>query len=327
MDDRRYRVRDFLDRDYPALARISNRIEPERRYSEAELRHWDSLLRAPPMVFHARVAEERATGAGVAFAYLTSDPDTQETSHLWVDVAVDPDHQGRGLGRYLADELEAEATRRGTTALYCSARVDRPRDLAFPGHRGFEERRRYWQSRLPLPAPGYDSIPRRAEALARAGVRFTTLREEGPERREVRERVFELFRTVLADEPRLGTYTPSTYEQFVAFNLDSPGLLPEAFFLAEKDGRYVGVSNLETLGDEPGVLHQVLTGTLREYRGLGIATELKRRTVEYGQDHGYRSIRTTNDSLNHPMWAINRKLGYRREVEGVQFEKALAPAR
>jgi mycothiol synthase len=99
----------------------------------------------------------------------------------------------------------------------------------------------------------------------------------------------------------------------------------EAFFLARKDDIYVGVSKLEPLPGEPKVLHQTFTGTLREFRGRGIATELKRRTVAYAQEHEFRAIRTSNDSLNYPMWAINAKLGYRRKVERVQFEKPVPP--
>ena len=265
--------------------------------------------------------EELSNRVAVGFGGVWTDLDVQDPSRLWVDVEVDPDHQGRGIGRALAEQAEREARGTGSVAVLAQARSDRPRDLEFLFRRGFEERRRNRQSRLELPAPGYPNFPRRADELARDGVEFTTLADEGPERIEVRRQVHTLMNAALEDEPRLGAYTPSTYEQFVEWNIDAPGFLPDAFFLARVGDRYVGISNLELLPAEPGVLHQVFTGTVPEFRGRGIASELKRLTVEYGQDHGFRSIRTSNDSLNHPMWAINEKLGYQREVPRVMGEK------
>jgi mycothiol synthase len=325
VDATRYRLREFLDRDFAVRVDVSRRLNPERKPTEEEFRHWDAILRTPPLVYRIFVVEERSTGTGVGFGELMTDHDAADPSFLVADVAVDPDHQHRGIGRYLADVLLAEARNHGTLGLWASARVDRPRDVAFAERQGFRERRRRWDSWLELPAPGYASIPDRTDALAREGIECTTLAEEGPDREDVRRRLLTLFNAALADEPRLGSYTPATYEQFVSLNLEGPRFLPEAFFLARQDDRYVGVSNLELLPGEPRVLYQSFTGTLREFRGRGIATELKRRTVAYAQERGFLSIRTSNDSLNHPMWAINVKLGYRRKVERAQFEKSLAP--
>lgn len=324
MDAARYRLREFLDRDFAVRVAVSHRLNPERKYAEEEFRHWDAVLRTPPMVYRAFVVEKQSTGTGVAFGDIASDPDVLDPSFLWLDVEVDPDHQHRGIGRYIGDVLLTEAHKLGARVLWAGARVDRPRDVAFAERRGFHEVRRRWDSWLELPAPGFASIPDRTEAFAREGIEFTTLAEEGPDQVDVRRRLLTLFNASLADEPRVGSYTPTSYEQFVAMNLAGPGFLPEAFLLARKDDRYVGVSNLELLPAEPGVLHQVFTGTLREFRGRGIATELKRRTVAYAQAHGYLSIRTSNDSLNQPMWAINRRLGYQRKVESVQFERSLS---
>jgi len=321
MDETRYRLRDFLDRDFAAQAEVSGRLYPERKLTAAEYRRSDADLRSTPMVHRTFVVEERSTGTAVAFGEVTTDPEERDSAFLWVGAVVDPDHQGRGVGRFLADHLEAEAEKLGTAGVRANARLDRPRDLDFLARRGYVERRRAWWSRLDLPASGISTLPHREDRWTRDGIEFTTLAREGPDRTEVRERVYRLFAAVAADEPRLGSYTPPTFEQFVTFNLDTPGFLPEAFFLARQGDRYIAVSNLELRPAQPGVLHQVLTGTLREFRGRGIATELKLRTVEYGQAHGFRSIQTSNDSLNHPMWAINEKLGFQREVPRVHAEK------
>jgi mycothiol synthase len=324
VDETRYRLREFVDQDFATQVEVSHRLNPERTYTEKEVRRWNAILRTPPMVYRMFVVEERSTGTAVGFGELATDHDSGDPSVLWADVEVDPDHQRRGIGRHLADALSTEARDRGARTLWAMTRVDRPRDIAFAERQGFHELRRRWDSWLDLPARGYASIPNRTDALARESIEFTTLAEEGPAREDVRRRLLPLFNEATADEPRVGSYTPATYEWFVSMNLEGPGFLPEAFFLARKDDRYVGVSNLEILHGEPGVLQQIFTGTLREFRGRGVATELKRRTVAYAQEHGFRAIRTSNDSLNHPMWAINAKLGYHRRVEHAHFGRSLA---
>jgi len=72
------------------------------------------------------------------------------------------------------------------------------------------------------------------------------------------------------------------------------------------------------------VLHQGLTGVLRDERGQGIARALKLRTIDYGRANGFREIRTLNDSLNGPMLAINVALGFVREPAWITFGKDLS---
>ena len=52
------------------------------------------------------------------------------------------------------------------------------------------------------------------------------------------------------------------------------------------------------------------TGVIPEYRGRGIATALKVKTILHAREVGVSEILTQNDSENEPMLAINRKLGY-----------------
>ncbi len=126
-----------------------------------------------------------------------------------------------------------------------------------------------------------------------------------------------------ADEPRLGVYTPISREQFVDSELHHPNLVPEAYFLAKREDRYVGHSYLRRVPGQPSALHQGFTGTRREVRGRGIATELKRRAVEYARASGVESIDTSNDSLNQAMLAINAKFGFERFDERVFGERTV----
>lgn len=114
----------------------------------------------------------------------------------------------------------------------------------------------------------------------------------------------------------------STFERFVQDTHDPRALL-DAFFLAKMGDLYVGVSVLKRSEADPHLLWQQLTAVLPEYRGQGIATALKLRTVEYARAHGYREFRTYNSSRNGPMLAINGKLGFVRQPAWIDFLRAV----
>ncbi|HLM70418.1 MAG TPA: GNAT family N-acetyltransferase, partial [Thermoplasmata archaeon] len=125
---------------------------------------------------------------------------------------------------------------------------------------------------------------------------------------------------------RVGPYTPISFEQFEGHQ-DRPGSMPEGFFLACDGESYVGMTDLEVSRARPDAWMVGFTGTRAAYRGRGIASEIKRRAVEFSREQGIRYLRTFNDSLNLRMWAINERLGFRRTVEWSQRERQLTPSR
>jgi mycothiol synthase len=324
MDTPRFRLRKFRPEDYPGEARLAAQVHPERPESVDELRHWDELLSKAPFVQVKVVAEHEGTGEMVGLGALNSSPWSYDPRSFWTGVLVDRDLRGRGIGRALAAALEEEASRRNAARLWTSVRADDSRSLEFMARRGCVERRRLWQSRLEVreAAP----LPDRSEALRREGIIMTTLAEEGLDNPEVRRRVHDLGVAAGADVPRLGSYSPPTLEQFQEWEFAAPGFLPDAYFLARRGEQYVGVSNLTQLSAEPRGLDQSFTGVRREWRGHGVAIALKRLGLEYARHHGYQFIQTTNDSLNAPMWAINERIGYRREIVWVQGERETTAA-
>ena len=136
MDEARYRFRKHLDVDYVAEVRVSHRLNPERRHTVDELRRWTTMLETPPFFFRRYVVEDLSSGVAVGFGGVYTDLDVQDPSRLWVDVVVDPDHQGRGIGRALAEKAEEEAWGAKAVAVLAQARSDRPRDMEFVTRRG-----------------------------------------------------------------------------------------------------------------------------------------------------------------------------------------------
>jgi mycothiol synthase len=323
MDDARYRIREFEEKDYPAEARLHNQINPDDPATAEEIRHWVESLAAPGLVRRQFVVEDHVSGAVVASGDLTQVPFNYHPRKFWISVRVDPDHRRRGIGQKLYNFAERAATEHGAIALWSSVRAEDPLSIRFLLRQGFVEQRRVWVSRLELARANLSALPDRSAAFAAEGIRFSTLALEGPDRPEVRERYYRVWDTSGQDVPIVGQHTSVPFEQFVRFEFESPYFRPEAVFLALHGDDYVGVTVNAVPPADPQTLRVGYTGVLRAYRGRGVATELKRRAIEYARAQGFRYMRTGNDSLNAPIWAINERLGFLRQRTWVNAEKTL----
>jgi RimJ/RimL family protein N-acetyltransferase len=324
MDPKSYLVRPFGEKDYEALSRLNSMKSPEFPSTPGEERFWDQALAAPHLLNEKWVVEERASGTVVAIATLNHSPFAYDPNKFWVGVIVDPGHRGRGIARALADLLESEAVAHHAACFWAVVRKDDARSLDFARKQGFEEVRTTWMSLLDVSEVAVPPPSERVAALDHEGIRITSLAEEGPARLEVRQRIYELLSEASRDVPRMGDYTPISFEQFQR-ELDGPGTIPEAYFLARYGEAYVGLTNLERDLSQEDSLIVGFTATRAAYRNRGIASELKRKTLEYAHQRGIRYLRTFNDSLNLPIWTINERMGFRRKVEWSDLERRFAP--
>ena len=324
MDESRYRIRPFCDDDYELASRIDSRLNPDFPVTAEEIRQWHRIFQEPNLVRLDFVVEDIPSGVGVALGTLNHDPESYDPHRFWCGIDVDPDHQHRGIGRALFEHLEGLARARSVETLWASVKSDDARSVRFFERTGFTERRRMWMSRLSLAMKGPDQPAERHEDRF-PGVTFTTLAEEGADRREVQERIYRLDLEASRDAPRMGSMTDMTFEQYAELAFRGPRYYPEAVFLGRVGNDYVSMTTLHHLPAEPDVLIVGFTGTRPSYRGRGLASELKRRAVEFARAQGYLYLRTFNDSENPKIWAINQRLGFQVQRVWVRGEKGFAP--
>lgn len=315
-------LRPFAAADYPAYVAIANESYPDYGWTLDEVRHVDADWR-PEGFFHRRVIAEE-NGVAIGYSDISHSRGQFVPANYNLELIVRPTARRRGLG--LALYRDAEAVLRGRTAHWARNAVKESlvESVAFARKIGAVELKRDWESRLDVasfdPAP-FVAAPERAAA---AGVRITTLADELKNDPDAVRKAYALHAEARLDVPGLDPATPSPYERFEQEVLRAPWSTPEAYFIAIRDGRYVGESSLAREGSDPTLIHQNLTGVLRAERGKGIAMALKLKTVEYARARGYKKIRTWNDSLNAPMLAINVALGFVREPAWIMFGKDLS---
>jgi len=316
-------LRRFREGDDDAIARIHTAVYPDSPSTAEEVRHWVSEMAPEGTVSEWFVAEDRQTGEVTGYAWYFHTVWSFHPHKYRLRAYVHPAWEHRSIGRLLMETVLASLRARGAQRVKAIAREDRPRGIAFLQRYGFAEQVRDFESRLPVAACDLSQFAGSADRPASAGIELTTLAAELARHPHCLPAVYQLHCALDISAPRDDPEpaTPPPYDRFMAFEIDHPTVLTDAFFLAKHKDFYIGESAMKRSESDSGVLHQQLTGVVPEYRGLGVATALKVKTIEYAQRRGFREIRTFNSSRNAPMLAVNTKLGFVRQPAWVKFLK------
>lgn len=318
------RLRAFTEADYPAWVAGSNLCYPDYPWSVEEARHDDDKWDHSRFFKKRIVAEE--DGRMVGAVELYHKPSRFHPDRYGFDVWVVPDRRGRGHGGALHDAAVAILRERSALAATAGVKESMTDSVEFTKKRGWVEIKRDWESRLVPAGFDFDRFAGAAERAASQGIRISTYADELARDPGAPHKAYELTDLLRRDVPSMDEPTDVTFEEWRKDWLDAPSFLPDAFYVAiDREGRWLGMSNLQKSIEDPSFIWQGLTGVRREVRGKGIATALKLETVRYAQRLGVDHIKTWNDQRNQPMLAINVAMGFARQPAWVGLELRLRP--
>jgi GNAT superfamily N-acetyltransferase len=287
-----------IERDAPALTALVREISPLAVVNVAAMIHRERSVpeRALARGWIAELDDEPAGRVGVWRNFFT------EGSHaVRVDVAVFERFRRRGVGTVLwerglayAQELEGEPL---VTSFHENAA-----GVAFATKLGFALARAETEAVLD-PRDVVEEPPRDVELVP--------VRDADP------RLVWQVDVESTLDMPQSEPVDDIPYEEWVEHVLENPLFTPDGSFVAMVDG-VAAACSLVTADVESSRAHNMFTGTLRAYRGRGLALVVKLASIRWAREHGITSMATHNDETNAPMLAVNRRLGYRpagRRVE------------
>ena len=269
------------DGDYEAWRQVRMAVVPgERCDTVAELRQQDS----PGRLLLLATVDGIVVGSGVADR-------SDAGSGGFVAPRVLPEHRRRGVGSAILQALAVHVTALGLPEM--RAMVDDSESLGFAEHFGFAEvDRQVEQVRVLGSEPPPTALPTDVEVIPldqQPGLWAACFDTFGAE----------VLADFALDEP-----LHITAEQWTGSWAGDP------MFLAVHHGEVIGCAGLFRDTDRPDRAENALTAVRRDWRGRGIASHLKRRTLWWAADHGLTEVYTWTQARNVPMLRLNEHLGY-----------------
>jgi GNAT superfamily N-acetyltransferase len=274
--------------DIAASVPLLNEVDRTRVSTVAGARH--RLLQAPP---EARRNWWAARDGKTLVGWSTAGVDHDTTARSgYLGVSVLESYRRRGIGTVLLERALAH--------LGDSRRIQASVTEA---GRGFAERHGFRHT-LTRRVSGVDPREVDTSELDSSEARIESLLAAGP------EQVFEVDAESVLDEPGDDVIDAVEYEQWLSDYWEHPDLDLELGTAAVVDGRAVAVAYVMVDRESRRALN-AYTGSLRAYRGRGLARLAKLGLMRRLAGLEIELVLTENDETNAPMLAINNRLGYR----------------
>lgn len=290
------------DKDYEQLGVLLSQMWPDTISAET-LQEWDEMDKND---LNRRMVLVDSADVVVGYSSVHQSQWSENGRfHLWVCVA--PTYRKNGLGAKLYDEAFQFVQGQSAALLDTEVREDNPESLQFAEKRSFVFDRHLFESTINLETFDRLKFKELWQVLDPSSMRISTLAMEGDDEESRRKLHAVNKATALADPASQGTFPD--FDSFDKMWNTASWFVPEGQFIAIDGDEYVGLSAVGYFKDSNS-MYNMMTGVDERYRGQKIAQVLKLHSIQFAKEFGADFIRTNNDSLNAPMLAINRKLGY-----------------
>ncbi|MFF1420419.1 GNAT family N-acetyltransferase [Streptomyces sp. NPDC058280] len=289
-------VRDFRTEDAGAVVGLRRACLPFHVITEEAIL-FEVATAHPAKKYRLLVAEEDGEIVGTAHVGIVYD--SSEPGQSSVTPHVHPERRGRGTGTLILRAAEEHLAAEGATSVY-SWVMDEPASLAFAEHRGYRPRRPAHFQRLDLAHGTLPDLP-----PLPAGVELRTAADYADDPRPL----FKADAEATSDEPGDISMSFDDYEDWLNHTWRDPGLDRELTTVVVVDGQVAAFTAAQT--DRRTRYASGMTGTLRAFRGRGLAKLAKTDSLRRARAAGYTEAFTSNDADNGPMLAINRWFGYK----------------
>ena len=224
---------------------------------------------------------------------------------------VEPDFRGCGLGSLLFDDLLIQAAALDARIMRTRVRDNCYEAIRFANRRGFAEKKHSIEMMFDLSTWDERRYAEILQAVQAQGFYFTNMAELG-DTQEARRKLYTLNSAAASTDPGSDGIPPwASFEDFERFVCNSYWYHPEAQIVAidSHTGEWAAMSAITVFAGADHA-YNLFTGTDVRYRGRKLAQAVKALALRKARTFGVTRVRTSHNSENAAMIAIDTKLGY-----------------
>src|SRR5215472_7398883 len=219
-------LREFSPEDYPRLAQVFGSMFPDYDRTPEEWKFDDDTLDKTKYYLKRHSCLIPQEKEPVGFAQIQNIPWMYHPKKHWIDVFVDPKHQRKGIGSALYERVVQDFGTLGTITSWAGVKEDVPSWIKFATDRGYREKMRAWESRLNPVTVNQTLFQKYVDKASERGIQYSTLAEERKTDPECLRKLHALVETIGEDIPRPEQFTPVSFDQWSAFEMKNPNLVP-----------------------------------------------------------------------------------------------------
>ena len=317
-----FRDFDSSDSDYQICNEIYNACWPEHKQSIASVKH-DDQTRDPNHFFRKVVLEWGSETLGYGFfreKWWAKDSNEYSTNLFISPTASIPfEDAAVAFNHFMLQQLALRQPKKLTISML----EDRTDLIDFYKSAGYKLIQREPTSELDVRQFDFERFADAEQKIIAKGFKIYTLGELKEKFENWQQLDYELLEPIIQDIPSETERTEFPFAEFIK-EYDIPTFMFEANYYAIecKTQKWVGMSSLNKDDGNPDYLKVGLTGVRKSYRGKGLATALKVKTIEFARDYGASFIKTENDE-NNSMFDLNLMLGFKPKPAFVTYELQL----
>jgi RimJ/RimL family protein N-acetyltransferase/GNAT superfamily N-acetyltransferase len=240
---------------------------------------------------------------------------------------VEPDSRGCGLGSLLFDDLMIHSARLGARTLRIRVRDNSDVGIRFITHRGFTQKKHSVEMMFDLSTWDEHRYEEILQAVQAQGFRFTNMAELG-DTQDNRRKLYALNSAAAASDPGSdGTPPWASFDDFEKNVCNTYWYHPDGQMIAidSNNGAWAAMSAITVFAGADHA-NNLFTGTNVRYRGRKLAQAVKTLALRKARTYGVGMVRTSHNSENVAMIAIDTKLGYKFTPGTFTLEKELTHA-
>jgi mycothiol synthase len=244
--------------------------------------------------------------------------------HYGIYMVVEQDLWGQGLGSLLYNDILSHAAVLGARTLKARVRDSCAEGIHFATRCGFVEKKHSIEMVLDLKIWEDQQDELILHALEGQGFSFTNMAEIG-DTQEARRKLFALNNRAAATDPGSDGVPPwASFEEFDRDVCSSYWYHPAGQIIAidTATGDWVAMSAI-TVFEGADHAYNLFTGTDVHYRGRKLAQAVKTLALGKALTFGVDKVRTSHNSENVVMIAIDTRLGYVRTPGVIVMEKSI----